>query len=237
MSREADAVRIAAELEKKLGVRFAGAWVSGPLSRLTVATTSSLDAQTIEAAGAEAKVVVRGLDLSPRPWPRSTRPLVTVRTTKDRPRALYDVRGGDAYYIDEGARCSVGFSVTKDAQGGFATAGHCGKPGATTTGFNKVAQGTFRSGSTTGWHCGTVEEHGTSVDYGEGTVSGVTRSTVCSEPGDSGGSFLSGDQAQGVASGGSGNCTEGGVSFHQPINPLLKAYGLTLTTSPSKGDG
>ncbi|MGW1932451.1 carbohydrate-binding protein, partial [Streptomyces sp. NPDC001919] len=97
-----------------------------------------------------------------------------------------------------------------------------------------------RSGSTTGWHCGTVQQHNTSVTYPEGTISGVTRTTVCAEPGDSGGSYISGSQAQGVTSGGSGNCSSGGTTFFQPLNPLLQNYGLTLKTTgtdPGPGPG
>ncbi|RBQ14107.1 S1 family peptidase [Spongiactinospora rosea] len=87
-----------------------------------------------------------------------------------------------------------------------------------------------RSGSTTGWRCGTIQQHNTSVTYSQGTVRGVTRTSACAQPGDSGGSFISGNQAQGVTSGGSGNCSSGGTTFHQPVNPILSAYGLTLTT-------
>jgi streptogrisin C len=209
---------------------------------------------------------------------RVDRTRVAVKVSKDQPRALYDITGGDAYYINDEARCSVGFSVAKGEQQGFVSAGHCGSKGDTTTGYNQVAQGTFqdsvfpghdyswvatnddwtatphvkgeggadvtvsgsvealvgasvcRSGSTTGWHCGTIEEHDTSVTYPEGTVDGVTRTTVCAEPGDSGGPYLSGSQAQGVTSGGSGDCTSGGTTYYQPVNPALSAFGLTLTT-------
>ncbi|GAA4611968.1 S1 family peptidase [Saccharopolyspora hordei] len=87
-----------------------------------------------------------------------------------------------------------------------------------------------RSGSTTGWHCGSIEAKSQTVQYPEGTVSGLTRTNVCAEPGDSGGSFISGDQAQGVTSGGSGNCSSGGTTYFQPVNPILSAYGLTLLT-------
>ncbi|MFH9571015.1 trypsin-like serine protease [Streptomyces sp. NPDC017230] len=204
---------------------------------------------------------------------------VGVRVSQDRPRVLEDLVGGDAYYINGQARCSIGFSVTKDDQQGFATAGHCGDPGDTTTGFNEADQGTFeastfpgkdmawvgvnadwtatpdvraqdgqtvrvagsvealvgasvcRSGSTTGWHCGTIEQHDTSVSYPEGTVDGLTETTVCAEPGDSGGPFVAGTQAQGTTSGGSGDCTRGGTTFYQPVNPLLSDFGLTLTTT------
>ncbi|WP_432099434.1 carbohydrate-binding protein [Streptomyces sp. WAC 04229] len=205
--------------------------------------------------------------------------LARVEKSAERPRPLYDLRGGEAYYINNSGRCSIGFPVTKGTQQGFATAGHCGRAGASTSGANRVAQGTFqgsvfpgrdmawvavnsqwtatpyvngaggqnvqvagstqapvgasvcRSGSTTGWHCGTIQQHNTSVTYPEGTISGVTRTTVCAEPGDSGGSYISGSQAQGVTSGGSGNCSSGGTTFFQPINPLLQNYGLTLKTT------
>ncbi len=68
-----------------------------------------------------------------------------------------------------------------------------------------------RSGSTTGWHCGTIQAFNASVTYAEGTVSGLIRTNVCAEPGDSGGSLLAGTQAQGMTSGGSGNCSSGGA--------------------------
>ncbi|MER6827635.1 S1 family peptidase [Streptosporangium sp. NPDC000563] len=195
------------------------------------------------------------------------------------PRLLYDVVGGDAYYIGTTSRCSVGFSVTKGTQNAFVSAGHCGAQGKATTGFNRVLQGVFqgstfpdsdfawvsvndgwtprpwvsngagetvdvagsrvaiegasvcRSGSTTGWHCGTIQQLNTSVTYSQGTVSGLTRTNVCAEPGDSGGSFISIDQAQGVTSGGSGDCASGGVTYFQPIGEILTTYGLTLTTT------
>ncbi|MGY0233839.1 alpha-lytic protease prodomain-containing protein [Longispora urticae] len=93
-----------------------------------------------------------------------------------------------------------------------------------------VGASVCRSGSTTGWHCGTIQQKNTSVTYPQGTVSGVTRTNACAEPGDSGGSWLANDQAQGVTSGGSGNCSSGGTMYFQPVNPILSAYGLTLLT-------
>ncbi|NRQ40394.1 S1 family peptidase [Nonomuraea sp. NN258] len=88
-----------------------------------------------------------------------------------------------------------------------------------------------RSGSTTQWHCGTVTALNTTVNYPEGTVSGLTRTTVCAEGGDSGGAFISGDQAQGMTSGGSGNCSSGGTTYFQPLGEILSVGGLTLVTS------
>ena len=92
-----------------------------------------------------------------------------------------------------------------------------------------------RSGRTSGWRCGTVEALGQTVSYGTGeTILNLTRTSACSEGGDSGGSFITGvGQAQGVLSGGSGSCKGGGKrskSFFQPLAPILSAYGLTLKT-------
>ncbi|MFC5822333.1 S1 family peptidase [Nonomuraea insulae] len=91
-----------------------------------------------------------------------------------------------------------------------------------------VGSSICRSGSTTGWRCGTIQQHNASVRYAQGTVSGLTRTSACAEPGDSGGSFISGSQAQGTTSGGSGNCSVGGTTYHQPVNEALGVYGLTL---------
>lgn len=94
-----------------------------------------------------------------------------------------------------------------------------------------------RSGSTTGWRCGTVTRKGVSANYGAGTVSGLTQSTACAGQGDSGGSWITGSgQAQGVTSGGqlpagsNNNCgVATPVTYFQPINPLISRFGLTLT--------
>jgi hypothetical protein len=100
-----------------------------------------------------------------------------------------------------------------------------------------VGAAVCRSGRTTQWRCGTIEAKNQTVNYSTGeTVQNLTRTTACSEGGDSGGSFItSPGQAQGVLSGGSGSCKGGGRrsrSFYQPIIPLLQAYNLTLVTSP-----
>ncbi|WP_432118752.1 alpha-lytic protease prodomain-containing protein [Streptomyces sp. bgisy032] len=246
----------------RVGTRDAHLWyIDVPANRVVVEAGSK--------AAAAAFVKAAGLDGTS----------VGVKVTAARPRLMADITGGDAYYIDGSARCSVGFSVTKGEQEGFVSAGHCGKRGAKTTGFDKTAQGTFqsstfpgkdmswvavndqwtatanvkgegdrkvritgsvqalvgaavcRSGSTTGWHCGTIEQHDTSVGYAEGKVDGLTRTTVCAEPGDSGGPYVAGVQAQGVTSGGTGDCKTGGATFYQPVNPILSEYGLTLETA------
>jgi streptogrisin C len=93
-----------------------------------------------------------------------------------------------------------------------------------------VGASVCRSGSTTGWHCGTIQALNASVTYAEGTVSGLIRTNVCAERGDSGGSLLAGSQAQGLTSGGSGNCSSGGTTYFQPVNEALSAAGVSLVT-------
>ncbi|MEE1754651.1 S1 family peptidase [Streptomyces sp. SP18CS02] len=88
-----------------------------------------------------------------------------------------------------------------------------------------------RSGSTTHWHCGNVLAKNETVNYSQGAVHQMTKTSVCAEGGDSGGSFISGDQAQGVTSGGWGNCSGGGETWFQPVNEILGRYGLTLHTA------
>ncbi len=308
IAREAKAATTEQTLKTRLGAGFAGAWLNGDASELTVAVTDQSQIQAVKAAGATPKVVARSqiqldtlkskLDANkstPQGVPvwyvdlQSNSVVVLARDTAnakafiqasgvdpadvrieqstENPRALIDVIGGNAYYMGGGGRCSVGFSVN----GGFVTAGHCGTTGTSTTqpsgsfagstfpgrdyawvrvsagntmrglvnrypgtvgvkGSTEAAVGASvcRSGSTTGWHCGTIQQKNTSVTYPQGTISGVTRTNACAEPGDSGGSWLSGDQAQGVTSGGSGNCSSGGTTYYQPVNPILQAYGLQL---------
>lgn len=227
-----------------------------------------------EAANVVTVTVQRGRSDVAKSFVDGSGPLVRLVETDEQPRLFADIRGGDAYYINNAGRCSVGFAV----EGGFVTAGHCGSNGDSVAGHDRSPLGEFagssfpgndygwvkansswtptakvnhyggadvvvsgsteaavgasicRSGSTTGWHCGTVSAKNQTVNYQEGSVSGLTRTNVCAEPGDSGGSWVSGTQAQGVTSGGSGNCTSGGTTFFQPVNEILSTYNLKLIT-------
>ncbi|MFC5287448.1 alpha-lytic protease prodomain-containing protein [Actinokineospora guangxiensis] len=96
-----------------------------------------------------------------------------------------------------------------------------------------VGASVCRSGATTGWRCGTIQQKNATVNYPQGSVTGLTRTSACAQPGDSGGSWLAGDQAQGVTSGGSGNCTSGGTFYFQPLAEILQVYNLRLITSGS----
>ncbi|PZG02836.1 S1 family peptidase [Micromonospora deserti] len=214
---------------------------------------------------------------------RALGPAVRVAEVTSSPRALYNVRGGDAW-TTLAWRCSVGFSAT--GSGGsrhFVTAGHCTQGAGPAYGYNDEQMGSLggstfslfgdygkvdvtsaawtlagtvnrygggdiavkgsteapigasvcRSGSTTGWHCGTIKAKNRTVIYiNGGAVGGLTQTDACAEPGDSGGSFITGTgQAQGMTSGGSGDCTDGGETYFQPVNEALTAYGLRIVTS------
>ncbi|MFJ6214213.1 S1 family peptidase [Streptomyces sp. NPDC092296] len=98
----------------------------------------------------------------------------------------------------------------------------------TTAGTPSVGQTVYRSGSTTGVHSGTVTALNSTVNYAEGTVSGLIRTTVCAEGGDSGGALYAGTVALGLTSGGSGNCTSGGVTYFQPVTEALNYYGVSV---------
>ncbi|GAA2442328.1 S1 family peptidase [Streptomyces mauvecolor] len=92
-----------------------------------------------------------------------------------------------------------------------------------------VGQTVTRRGSTTGIHSGKVTALNQTVNYGNGDiVSGLIRTTVCAEPGDSGGPLYAGSTALGLTSGGSGNCTSGGTTFFQPVVEAMNAYGVSL---------
>ncbi len=107
-------------------------------------------------------------------------------------------------------------------------AGESGIVDITSAGRVPVGSTVCRAGSTTGYFCGTVQGYNSTVRYAEGSVGGLTRTTVCAEPGDSGGALIAGSQAQGVTSGGSGNCSSGGTTYFQPVDEILSTYGLTL---------
>ncbi|MGC5011426.1 S1 family peptidase [Streptosporangium sp. DT93] len=80
------------------------------------------------------------------------------------------------------------------------------------------------------WRCGVITQRDADVTYPQGVVDHLIRTSTCGQAGDSGAAMLSVDQAQGVVSGGSGNCPDGGVTYVQPIGDTLTAYDLTLIT-------
>jgi len=105
-----------------------------------------------------------------------------------------------------------------------------------------VGSSLCKSGRTTGWTCGTISAYNQTVNYGGGDiVTGLVRHSACVEQGDSGGSNMSGNYAQGLSSGGSLYSSGGrlvcgqkvgqpNVSYYQPVGEALSAYGATLVT-------
>ncbi|MET9444596.1 S1 family peptidase [Streptomyces sp. NPDC006610] len=108
----------------------------------------------------------------------------------------------------------------------------------TGTGEASVGQRVFRSGSTSGLRDGRVTALDATVNYPEGTVTGLIETDVCAEPGDSGGPLFAGGIALGVTSGGNGDCRAGGTTYFQPVTPALTALGVRLITAtpPAAGD-
>ncbi|WP_030984557.1 MULTISPECIES: S1 family peptidase [unclassified Streptomyces] len=100
-----------------------------------------------------------------------------------------------------------------------------------------VGQRVFRSGSTSGLRDGQVTALNATVNYPEGTVTGLIETTVCAEPGDSGGPLFSEGVALGVTSGGNGDCTAGGTTFFQPVTKALTALGVRLIVSAQNAGG
>lgn len=104
-----------------------------------------------------------------------------------------------------------------------------------------VGSDVCKSGATSRWTCGSIESYNYTVTYSdEGQpdtlVSGLGLSTVCTLGGDSGGAWVSGNQAQGVTSGGlNSNRCDGvygeGTSYFQPLDDALNYYGLRLNTA------
>jgi streptogrisin B len=166
----------------------------------------------------------------------------------------FNVRSGSTYYFLTAGHCTDGnppwytnsshtTSIGPTAGSSFpgndygivkytssvAHAGTVGSQDITSAGTPSVGQSVTRRGSTTGIHSGKVTALNATVNYGGGDiVSGLIQTTVCAEPGDSGGPLYAGTKALGLTSGGSGDCTSGGTTFFQPVTEALSAYGVSV---------
>lgn len=162
----------------------------------------------------------------------------------------FNVRSGSTYYFLTAGHCTnigttwTNGSTTLGTRAGtsfpgndygivrYTTAishpGMVGSQDITSAGTPAVNSTVYRRGSTTGIHSGRVTALNATVNYSQGTVSGLIRTTVCAEPGDSGGSLYSGTTALGLTSGGSGNCSSGGITYFQPVTEPLGVYGVSV---------
>jgi streptogrisin D len=120
------------------------------------------------------------------------------------------------------------YGIVKYSTSSVTISGAVGSQDITSAGTPAVGATVYRRGSTTGIHSGKVTALNSTVNYSEGSVSGLIRTTVCAEPGDSGGSLYSGTTALGLTSGGSGNCSSGGVTYFQPVVEPLSTYGVSV---------
>ncbi|MET9700051.1 S1 family peptidase [Streptomyces sp. NPDC006529] len=167
----------------------------------------------------------------------------------------FNVRSGTTYYLLTAGHCTdgagtwwtnsahtttIGATVGSSFPGNdyglvrydntsLAHEGTVGSQDITSAANATVGMSVTRRGSTTGIHSGTVQALNATVNYGNGDiVSGLIRTNVCAEPGDSGGPLYSGTRAIGLTSGGSGNCSSGGTTFFQPVTEALAAYGVSV---------
>ena len=164
----------------------------------------------------------------------------------------FNVRSGTTYYFLTAGHCTNISSTWRDAAGvtlgtrtGSSFPGndygivryastYTNRPG--TVGSQDIASAATpavgaavtRRGSTTGIHSGTVTQLNATVRYAEGSVSGLIRTTVCAQPGDSGGPLYRGTVGYGLTSGGSGNCSTGGTTYFQPVTEALSVYGVSV---------
>ena len=163
----------------------------------------------------------------------------------------FNVRSGSTYYFLTAGHCTnIGstwsngsqtlgtragtsfpgndYGIVRYTNTSITKSGAVGSQDITSAGTPAVGSTVYRRGSTTGTHSGRVTALNSTVNYSEGTVSGLIRTTVCAEPGDSGGSLYSGTTALGLTSGGSGNCSSGGVTYFQPVTEPLSVYGVSV---------
>ncbi|MDF3299998.1 S1 family peptidase [Streptomyces tropicalis] len=119
------------------------------------------------------------------------------------------------------------YGIVRYTNSSVTKSGMVGSQDITSAATPSVGTTVYRRGSTTGTHSGRVTALNATVNYGGGDiVSGLIQTTVCAEPGDSGGPLYGGTTAYGLTSGGSGDCTSGGTTFFQPVTEALSAYGV-----------
>ncbi|QXJ21118.1 streptogrisin B precursor [Actinomadura graeca] len=93
----------------------------------------------------------------------------------------------------------------------------------------RVGQRICRTSPITGITCGTVTARDQSMRFHEGTLSGLARTTTCARLGETPGApYVSGPYALGLRIGVGGNCSRGGSSFFQPVDDVLRAFGVNV---------
>ncbi|MER6524999.1 S1 family peptidase [Streptomyces sp. NPDC001508] len=147
--------------------------------------------------------------------------------------------GAGTWWSDSGHTTTLGttagssfpgndYGIVRYTNSSVTKSGTVGSVDITSAATPSVGTTVYRRGSTTGTHSGQVTGLNATVNYGGGDiVSGLIQTTVCAEPGDSGGPLYSNSGvAYGLTSGGSGDCSFGGTTFFQPVTEALSAYGV-----------
>jgi streptogrisin B len=235
------------------GVRGIAWYVDGAAHRVVVTADSTVSAAEVATIKKSAGANVGAIRI--KHVPRTFRPLVApgdaIYGGQYRCSLGFNVVSGSTYYLLTAGHCG------KIAGTWYANASHTtligptvnysfpgndyalvrydnlslSHPGGFTIADAFVGESVTRDGSTTGTHSGTVTALNVSVRYSgrlHGVVSGLIQTTVCAEPGDSGGPLYDGTKALGLTSGGSGDCTSGGTTFFQPAREAANAYGVTV---------
>ncbi|MFJ8084367.1 streptogrisin B [Streptomyces sp. SAI-170] len=168
----------------------------------------------------------------------------------------FNVRSGSTYYFLTAGHCTDGagtwysnssrttvlgstagssfptndYGLVRYTNTSVTKSGTVGSVDITSAATPSVGTTVYRRGSTTGTHSGRVTALNATVNYGGGDiVYGMIQTTVCAEPGDSGGPLYSNSGiAYGLTSGGSGDCSSGGTTFFQPVTEALSAYGVSV---------
>jgi streptogrisin D len=163
----------------------------------------------------------------------------------------FNVRSGSTYYFLTAGHCTNAgstwtngsstlgtragtsfpgndYGIVRYTNTSIAKSGTVGGQDITSARTPSVGETVNRRGSTTGTRSGRVTALNATVNYAQGSVRGMIRTTVCAQPGDSGGPLYSGSTAHGLTSGGSGNCSSGGTTYFQPVTEALSVYGVSV---------
>ncbi|MGK5630719.1 S1 family peptidase, partial [Streptomyces sp. URMC 123] len=234
------------------------AWhVDGATGRLVVTADSTVSAAEIaaieRAAGANAAAI--RVERTPGTFSKLISGGDAIYSGNSRCSLGFNVRSGTTYYFLTAGHCTEGggtwyadagrttvlgtvagssfpgndYGLVRYTNTSISKPGTVGNQDITSAANATVGMSVTRRGSTTGTHSGTVTGLNATVNYGGGDiVSGLIRTNVCAQPGDSGGPLYSGTRAIGLTSGGSGNCSTGGTTFFQPVTEALSAYGVSV---------
>lgn len=80
----------------------------------------------------------------------------------------------------------------------------------------------------TGIRSGVLTAVNATVNFGGGAVTGLDRTSICSETAEAGKPVFRGPTALSIAVGGSGNCGTGGTTYGRPVVQVLAQTGRSI---------